>query len=348
MTTREPIDQSSQNSRWMEQSMTDQIFLQTGLSRRQVFAGAAVLGTAAAATRFGIADANAQAYPSQEIRWIIYQSPGGLIDGSTRTIQPYLKKQGFGSRVEYVRGASGRIARTQLFRSQPDGYTIMTEASPEEVLGEVVYNADYKVAEFQPVFGWFVNAFNIYVQKTSPIKTFADFVKEAKARKVTIGTLGKGGPSHLQLAVLRNKLGLNLQFVHFEGGAPAYSALLGGHVESAIGGSTSNRWIDTVSFLAVFRAGRDPALPNVPTVAELGDDITPVNEVIYANTGPKVPAERIAKLADAFAKAFQDPEHVNQQKNLGVFPTLLSSADLHKMIQNMYGLVNEHKAELAG
>ena len=325
--------------------MTDHKFFQTGLSRRRLLTGAALGATAAS---LGIRGAHAQAYPSQEIRWIIYQSPGGLIDGSTRALQPYLKQNGFSSRIEYVRGASGRIARTQLYRSQPDGYTIMTEASPEEVLGEVVYNADYKVAEFEPVFGWFVNAFNIYVKKDSPIKSFADFIKEAKSRTITIGTLGKGGPSHLQLAVLRKKLGLKLQFVHFEGGAPSYSAVLGGHVESSIGGSSSARNIDTVSFLAVFRDGRDPALPSVPTVAELGHDITPVNEVIYANTGPKVPADRIAKLADAFAKAFQNPEHIKQQKNLGVYPKLMSGADLRKIVQSMYALVNEHKAELVG
>lgn len=319
-----------------------------GLTRRHLLTSATGLGAAALTTGFGLTTAQADTYPSQEIRWIIYQSPGGLIDGSTRAVQPFLKQQGFDSRIEYVRGASGRIARTQLFRSQPDGYTLMTEASPEEVLGEVVYDAEYKVAEFQPVFGWFVNAFNIYVQKTSSIKTFADFIKEAKSRTVTIGTLGKGGPSHLQLAVLREKLGLKLQFVHFQGGAPAYSAVLGNHVEAAIGGSTSSRWADTVSFLVVFRKGRDPALPDVATAAELGYDITPINEVIYANTGPKVPAERIAKLADAFTKAFQDPEHVKIQKGFGVYPTLMTGADLHTIIQSMYALVNEHKAELAG
>lgn len=324
--------------------METQTFLRKALTRRTVIAGAA----AVAASRLGVSGADAETYPSQEIRWIIYQSPGGLIDGSTRAIQPYLKQQGFASRVEYVRGASGRIARTQLSRSKPDGYTIMTEASPEEVLGEVVYNAEYKVAEFEPVFGWFVNAFNIYVNKSSPIKTFADFMKEAQSRPVTIGTLGKGGPSHLQLAVLRKKLGLKLQFVHFEGGAPAYSAVLGNHVESAVGGSTSRRWIDTVSFLTVIRKGRDPALPDVPTIAELGHDITPINEVIYANTGPKVPADRIAKLAAAFKKAFENPTHVKQQQNLGVFPTLMTADDLRTIIKSMYALVNEHKDELKG
>lgn len=322
--------------------------LNAGLSRRGLLSGVAAL-TGAAATGLPVRGASAQAaYPTQELRWIIYQSPGGLIDGSTRAIQPYLKEQGFNSRVEYVRGASGRIARTQLYRAQPDGYTIMTEASPEEVLGEVVYNAEYKVAEFQPLFGWFINAFNIYVKKDSAIKTFADFVKEAKSRPVTIGTLGKGGPSHLQIAVLKKKFGLNLQLVHFEGAAAAYSAALGNHIETAIGGSTSARWSDTVNFLVTIRATRDPALPNTPTLIELGHEITPVNEVIYANAAPKVPADRIAKLADAFAKAFQNPKHVEQQKNLGVFPTLLAADDLRKIIKDMHALVDAHKADLVG
>jgi tripartite-type tricarboxylate transporter receptor subunit TctC len=300
------------------------------------------------AARLGVGSAAAQTYPAQAIRWIVYQSPGGLIDGSTRAIQPYLKAQGFQTEIEYVRGASGRIARTQLFRAPPDGYTIMTEASPEEILGEVVYGADYKVAQFQPVFGWFVNAFNVYVLKSSPIKSFQDFVKEAKSRKVTIGTLGKGGPSHLQLAILRSKLGLNLQLVHFEGGAPAYAAVQGGHIETAIGGSSSNRWADTVSFLGVFRDGRDPAIPDSPTVAEMGYDITSINEVIYANAAPGTPADRIAKLADAFAEAFKNPEHVTQQQSLGVFPKLMSAGDIRQIIETRYPLVQEHKAELSG
>jgi tripartite-type tricarboxylate transporter receptor subunit TctC len=318
------------------------------ITRRKLLVAASALGAGATAAGRGIGTAWADDYPSHDLRWIIYQSPGGLIDGSTRGIQPFLKQQRFNSTVDYVRGASGRIARTQLYRSEPDGYAIMTEASPEEVLGEVVYNADYKVAEFQPVFGWFRNAFNICVLKTSPMKSFADFIATAKTRKVTIGTLGKGGPSHIQLSILNKKLGLQLQLVHFDGGAPAFTAVAGGHIDASIGGSTSTQWASTVNFLAVFRDGRDPALPDVPTVAELGHDVTPVNEVIYANTGPKVPAERVAKLADAFAKAFADPALMEQQKKLGVFAKPILGAELRQSIQSMYALVNEHKAELAG
>ncbi|MBI4184980.1 MAG: tripartite tricarboxylate transporter substrate binding protein [Proteobacteria bacterium] len=320
------------------------------LTRRDFLAqgGKAAFGLALGAAAGLPGSARAQAYPSQNIEWIIYQSPGGLIDTSTRTLQPYLEAQGFNTVLKYVRGASGRIARTELYKAKPDGYTIMTEASPEEVLGEVIYKADYKVAEFEPVYGWFINAFNLYVQKASEIKTFKQLLETAQKKRMTVATIGKGGPSHLQLAILKSRLKMNLEFVHFAGGTPAYTALAGGHVDLAIGGSSSVRYSDTVNFVGVFRNGRDPALPDVPTMAELGHAIPPINEVIYANAGPKVPADRLQKLAAAFDKAVRNPEHIEKQKKLGVFPTPMTAAELKKMVGDMYTLVNEHRSELEG
>ncbi|HWD21659.1 MAG TPA: tripartite tricarboxylate transporter substrate binding protein [Burkholderiales bacterium] len=312
---------------------------------RRKFLGTTIASAGLAATpRFGLA----QAYPSQQLKWIIYQSPGGLIDTSSRTLQPYLAEQGFNSVFEYVRGASGRIARTQLYRAKPDGYSIMTEALPEEILGEVVYKADYKVKEFQPVAGWFVNAFNLYVRKDSKLGSLDDFIKAARSQRLTVGTIGKGGPSHLQVMLLRSRLNLQLQPVHFNGGAPAYAALAGGHVDVAIGGSSTARQADTVNFLAVFREGRDPALPAVPTVEELGHKIPNINEVIYINTGPGVPAERLQRLVQAFTKAIENPEHIEKQKKVGVFPKLITASELKGIIASRYGMVTEYKSELEG
>jgi tripartite-type tricarboxylate transporter receptor subunit TctC len=310
---------------------------------RRKFLGTTVASAGLAATpRFGLA----QAYPSQPLKWIIYQSPGGLIDTSTRLIQPFLKQQGFASTLEYVRGASGRIARSQFSRAKPDGYTIMTEASPEEVLGKVVYNADYKLDEFQPVFGWFINAFNLYVVKASPIKTLEDLIKTARSRRMTMATIGKGGPSHLQLAILRNRLKLNLQFVHFDGGAAAYTAVAGGHVEAGVGGSSSVQWADALNFLTVFRATRDPGFPDVPTIQQQGHDIYPINEVIYVNASPGVPRDRVAKLVEAFTKAFENPELIAQQKKINVVVTPMGSVQLRESVQKAFDLANEYKSIL--
>lgn len=287
-----------------------------------------------------------QAYPSQPLKWIIYQSPGGLIDTSTRLIQPFLKEQGFSSTLEYIRGASGRIARSQFSRAKPDGYTIMTEASPEEVLGKVVFNADYKLDEFQPVFGWFINAFNLYVAKSSPIKSMDDFIRTARSRRMTMATIGKGGPSHLQLAILRNRLKLNLQFVHFDGGSAAYTAVAGGHVEAAVGGSSSVQWADNLTFLTVFRDTRDPGFPDVPTMKELRHDIPPINEVIYVNASPGVPRDRFERLVGAFTKAFENPELIAQQKKINVHVTPMNSAQLRQSVQKAFDLANEYKSIL--
>jgi len=136
--------------------------------------------------------------------------------------------------------------------------------------------------------------------------------------------------------------------VHFDGASPAYTAVAGGHVEAAVGGSTSAQWSSTVNFLVVFREGRDPALPEVPTAKESGYGIVSVNEVIYANAGPKVPEDRIKKLSDAFAAALADPAAIEAQKKLGVFPTPITPAELRESIKGMYTLVTEYKNELQG
>lgn len=317
------------------------------ISRRKFLrmAGGAGIASAAGST-VALRDAFAQAYPTQFVKWIIYQSAGGLIDTSSRMLQPYVAEQGINTVFDYVRGASGRIARTQLYRSKPDGYTIMTEALPEEVLGEVVYNADYKVKELQPVIGWFVNAFNLYVRKDSKIQTFDDLIRTARSQRVTVATLGHGGPSHLQIMLLRSGLNLDLLPVPYAGGAPAFVALLGGHVDMAIGGSSTARQADKIKFLAVFRDGRDPALPSVPTVAELGHKIPPINEVIYISTGPGVPADRIQRLTQAFTTAIENPEQLEKQRKVGVYPKVITATELRAQIAAHYGFVTEYKSEL--
>lgn len=290
--------------------------------------------------------ARAQVYPSQFVKWVIYQSAGGLIDTSSRILQPFVGEQGINTVFDYVRGASGRIARAQLARAKPDGYTIMTEALPEEVLGEVVYSADYKVKDLQPVVGWFVNAFNLYVRRDSRMQSFEDLIRAGRRERISVATLGHGGPSHLQLMLLRSMLKLDLLPVPFAGGAPAFQALLGGHVDMAIGGSSTARNADKVTFLGVFRDGRDPALPAAPTLAEMGHKVPNINEVIYISTTAGVPADRLQRLSQAFSVAIQNPAHVEKQKGLGVYPRIIPAAELRQQITAHYGFVNEYKSEL--
>jgi tripartite-type tricarboxylate transporter receptor subunit TctC len=317
-------------------------------TRRELLVRSAVVAAAGVASPALVSRAAvAEDYPVQDLTVIRHSAPGGLIDSTTRIAQPYLQEQGFKTTLEYVLGASGRIARSRLFRSKPDGYTIMIDTSPDEVLGEVLFNGQYKVAEFQPIFGWFVNAFNLFVPKASPFKTLDDLIKTARTRRVTVGTIGKGGAGHLQLAILKRRLNLDLQFVHFDGGAPAYTAAVGGHVEVAMGAGIASAWSETINFLTVFRDGRDPALPDVLTIKELGHNVPAINQVLYANAGPGVPQERIAKLAGAFAMAFANHAHIEQQKKIQVYVTPLNSVDILRIVQKSGELVKEYKDVMA-
>ena len=242
-------------------------------------------------------------FPARDINWIIYQAPGGSIDTTARIIQPYLERNGVKTNLEYVLGAGGRVARSKLYAARPDGYVMMTESAPGGAIDEVIGRAGYKASEFIPIYGWSVVSWQLCVKKDSPIQTFQQFVDECKKRRVVVGTIGRSGSSHIQLAALQKELNLPFGMVHFEGSGKAYPAVLGGHVDAAISGPGSgSRMRESLHFLAITGEEREKALPDVPTLTELGFRVTPIDQIWYAMATPKVPDDRIAVLSSAFAR----------------------------------------------
>ena len=195
-------------------------------------------------------------FPARDINWIIYQAPGGSIDTTARIIQPYLERNGIKTNLEYVLGAGGRVARSKLYTARPDGYVMMTESAPGGAIDEVIGRAGYKASEFIPIYGWSVVSWQLCVKKDSPIQTFQQFADECKKRRVVVGTIGRSGSSHIQLAALQKELNLPFGMVHFEGSGKAYPAVLGGHVDAAISGPGSgSRMRESLHFLAVTGRG---------------------------------------------------------------------------------------------
>ena len=68
--------------------------------------------------------------------------------------------------------------------------------------------------------------------------------------------------------------------------------------------------------------------------------------MIYISTGPGVPADRIQRLTQAFTRAIENPEQVERQKKVGVFPKVITAAELRTQIAAHYGFVTEYKSEL--
>jgi tripartite-type tricarboxylate transporter receptor subunit TctC len=315
-----------------------------------VNAGRAALGAAAAGSvaSLGGRAAAQDKFPVRDVNWIIYQAPGGSIDTTARVIQPYLEKQGVKTNLEYVLGAGGRVARSKLFAARPDGYMMMTESAPGAAIDEVIGRASYKAIDFTPVYGWSVISWQLCVKKDSPIRTFQQFVDECKKRRVVVGTIGRSGSSHIQLAALQKELNLPFGLVHFEGSGKAYPAVMGGHVDAAISGPASgSRMRDSLHFLGVTGLEREKALPDVPTLKEQGFAVTSIDQIWYAMVTPKVPDDRIATLSNAFAKAFEDKMLWEQMQKLGEHLTLLTRGQVEQMVKQQAEVIERYK-ELLG
>ena len=306
--------------------------------------GAAALGvcTGAGMPRgFALAQ---EKFPARDINWIIYQAPGGSIDTTARVIQPYLEKHGVKTNLEYVLGAGGRVARTKLFTARPDGYLMMTESAPGGAIDEVIGRAAYKASDFVAIYGWSVVSWQLCVNKDSPIRTFQNFVDECKKRRVVVGTIGRSGSSHIQLAALQKELGLPFAMVHFEGSGKAYPAVMGGYVDAAISGPGSgSRMRDSLHFLCVTGAEREKALPDVPTLHELGFNATPIDQIWFAMTTPKVPEDRLAVLSNAFAQAFEDKMLWQQMEKVGEYLKLLTRAQVEDMVRKQAEVIDRYK-----
>jgi tripartite-type tricarboxylate transporter receptor subunit TctC len=318
----------------------------TAMDRRTFLAhaGRAALGAAAGGSALASPAVAQEKFPAREINWLIYQAPGGSIDTTARIIQPYLEKAGVKTTLEYALGAGGRIARTKLFNARPDGYLMMTESAPGGAIDEIIGRAGYKASQFIPLYGWSVISWQLCVKKDSPIRTFKDLVEECKKRRVVIGTIGRGGSSHIQLAALQKELDLPFGIAHFDGSGKAYPAVLGGHIDVAMSGPASgSRMKESLHFLGVTGERREPALPDVPTLKEQGFNVTPIDQLWYAMVTPKVPDDRIKILSTAFEKAFQDQALLEQMKKAGESIRPLNRAQIHELVVKQAQAIEKFK-----
>lgn len=320
----------------------------SGIDRRDFLAqaGKAALAVTTTASAGALASSAAaqEKFPAHDVNWIIYQAPGGSLDTTARIIQPYLEKAGMKTTLDYVLGAGGRVARTKLATAKPDGYEMMTESAPGAAIDEFIGRAKFKASDFTPIYGWSVVGWQICVKKDSPIRTFQNLVDECKKRRVVIGTIGRGASSHIQLAAIQKQLNLQIGVAHFEGSGKVYPAVLGGHIDAAISGPGSgSRMQDSLHFLAVTGEHREKALPDVPTLKELGFAVTPIDQIWYAMATPKTPDDRIAALSAAFEKAFADKALTEQMEKAGEFIVLLKRPEIEKMVAQQSEVIDKYK-----
>jgi len=259
-------------------------------------------------------------YPSKPIQFLIPFGAGGSADIMGRALAKAAEKYLGQPFVSINRpGAGGGIMYTALKNSRPDGYTVGWNSS-SILTSTNIGNVPFLYDAFDHVCRIGFTAVPFVVRSDSTWKSFDEFVDYAKKNpeKVKIGNAGTGSLTHLTAVIVQQEL--DLKVIHVPLGAKRrIPSLLGGEMDAICvplpeaaphiaGGKARGLVIPT--------AERDPTVPGVPTLKELGHDV--VIELFRGISVPKgTPEAVIAKLEGAFKKSSEDPTFVNIAKKKG-------------------------------
>jgi tripartite-type tricarboxylate transporter receptor subunit TctC len=245
---------------------------------RASFAGvaavAALIGLVGAAP--DIAQAQAP-YPSKPIRLVVGFSAGGPSDIIARVIGAKLSETlGQQVYIENRGGAGGNLAVEAVARAESDGYTLIMSLLSTAVNESLTKNFKYKFEEhFEPVASLAETGLVLLVHPSLEVKSVADLIAMAKAKpgELLYATAGKGTATHLAAELFNATAGTKMVPVHYKGGGETIKDLLSGQVKvmfSTIPPVLGFVRDGTLRGLATTPPKRDPALPNLPTIAESG------------------------------------------------------------------------------
>jgi tripartite-type tricarboxylate transporter receptor subunit TctC len=254
----------------------------------------------------------AQTCPAKNLLyWQAFPS-GGESDISARHQQLVLKKRcaAIETIIQYKPGAGGGLMWSQMNQLPADGLNIIGVNLPHIVLQPLEGQVQYKTEDVTPVFWYHYTPDALVVSEASPYKTFADFVKGAKAApgKLSLGGSGLNSANHAAHERLNAKFGVKTTYVPYKGTGDMTIAVLGGHVNGAMSYTAfaiNNK--GKVRALAVAMDKRHPLLPDTPTFRELGIDWV---DGAYRGIGvPKsTSAEARKRLSDLWAALNADAE----------------------------------------
>ena len=216
-------------------------------------------------------------YPSRVVTIVVPFAPGGGTDIGARLLAVKLgQKWGQSVVVENRTGAGGLIGAEAVAKAKPDGYTLLVGNVGTQSINPSLYKMPYDADKaFTPISLFAELPFAFVVNPNVKATTPKELVALAKADpgKLTYASSGAGGSPHLTAEIVQQATGVKFTHVPYKGGGPAMADLMAGHVDMLFASI-----LETAGYvkggklraLAVTSAQRSPAMPDVPTLAELG------------------------------------------------------------------------------
>ena len=318
-------------------------------TRREVLKGAAAVAGSAlfAPAVFG------QQFPSRNIRVVVPFPAGATTDMLARLIAQRLSEtMGQSVVVENVGGGGGSIGADQVAKAAPDGHTLLFHnITFSTTTSSLLYakRARHDFDDFVPISVGAYVPLLLLANTSVPVKDLKEFVAYAKTTTTPLfyGSTGPGSILHLMGEVLKRDTGIKMDHVPFRGAAPLVTELISGRIQ--FGGdqlSSSLERVRTNQLKALAVATKSVALPNVPTVRELG---FPNLELQGWNgfLAPKgTPQAVVTKLQQEISAAVKQPDVQKRMTDVGAEPSGSTQAEMRDMLQKQVSQVRPVVEEL--
>ena len=260
--------------------------------------------------------AYAQPFPSKPVRLIVPFPPGGAVDYYARAVQNRLQETlGQPILIENRSGAGGMVGADLVVKAAPDGYTLLVGNIASLAMNVGLYSKmTYDPRrDLTPIIRTVAVNYVMTVHPSVPARSVKELIDHAKANpgKLSYGSAGSGSAPHLATELLKQRAGIDMLHVPFKGGGPMVADLLGGQIHIVIADQANlmpHVKAGKLRALAVGTLERSASYPDIPTIAESG---FPGFEARawQGIAGPaNLPADIVAQLNAAFAKAMAFPE----------------------------------------
>ena len=296
------------------------------------------LAAGAAALPGFIETAQAQAYPTRPLTFVVFVPAGGTPDIVARLVGQALTEQlGQSVIIDNRPGAGGNLALQAVARAPADGYTLLQVASPHAVNVTLYQKVNVTVTrDILPIASTNRDSFVLMVNPSFPIKTVAEFIAYAKSNpgKINLASTGTGNLTHLCGELLRMMAAIDVVHVPYRGTPAAQSALMAGDVQAsfdAVGSSVPIIQAGAVRAIGVSATAPIRVLPEVRPIAEAVPGYT-VTGWLGFGAPNGTPPEIIERLNREINTALANPAVKTRMAELGSDIFTSSPAEFGELI----------------
>ena len=284
-------------------------------------------------------NAAAQSYPTHPVKWVVPYPPGGTTDVLARIIAQWLQdKLGQPFVIENKPGGGNNIGVEFVVKSPADGYTMLL-VNPANGINTTLYpKLPFNfLTDIAPVAGIVRTPNVMVVTPKLPANTVAEFIDYCKKNpgKINMASSGSGTSVHLSGELFKAMTGCQMLHVPYKGAGPALADIMAGTADVIFDNLPSSAGFikgGKIRALGVTSEGREPSLPNVPTI---GETVKGYEATAWFGVGmPKgSPREAIDKVNAEVNRALSDPKMLERLAELGGKPIKGTPEDFGKVIK---------------